>query len=218
MSPAEPINLDGAKIAIIGSMSLKQSLMSYYFQEIGRCECMTFENIDELSDLEQHDFDVALWDVHDLSPGVIIRYLKSNFKNINTAFCLFDLSENFNMESVALRLKVKGFFYEGDPINLLPKGINQLRNGHIWAPRDILEKCLIDETKDDSFIVKGNSRLTERQEEVLRLIMDGYRNIDIAEKLQVSTNTVKAHLYQAYKKINVNSRWQATKWAEINLI
>jgi DNA-binding NarL/FixJ family response regulator len=218
MSPAELRKLDGAKIVLIGSMSLKQSLMSYYLQEIGGCECIILDDISELTEINQHDLDVVLWDVHALNPIEVIRYLKKNIDEINTAFGLLDLSPDFNMEPMALRLKVKGFFYEGDPINLLPKGINQLRKGHIWAPREVLEKCLVDETTEETFLVKANSRLTERQEEVLRLIMDGYRNNDIAEKLQVSTNTVKAHLYQAYKKINANSRWQAAKWAETNLI
>lgn len=218
MSAEGKLNLKDIKVSIIGSLSLKQSLVSYYLRENGECECAVCEDITTLPDINSQEIDVVLWDVHALSPPEIIRWLKRYENDINFALGLLDISPNFGLEPMALRLRVRGFFYEGDPIKLLPKGISQMCKGHLWVPRDVLERCLMEETDEEALYAKSNNRLTMRQEEVLRLILDGYRNTDIADKLQVSTNTVKAHLYQAYKKINANSRWQAAKWAESNLI
>ncbi len=48
--------------------------------------------------------------------------------------------------------------------------------------------------------------LTRRQEDILRLIIEGNSNNDIAEKLHISANTVKTHLRHIYEKLNVRNR------------
>ncbi len=51
--------------------------------------------------------------------------------------------------------------------------------------------------------------LTEREIDVLRLIVAGLKNQEIAARLYLSLNTVKAHTRSIYSKLNVNSRTQA---------
>lgn len=61
--------------------------------------------------------------------------------------------------------------------------------------------------------------LSEREEEILRLLASGLSNKDIAGRVFVSENTVKFHLKNIYSKLGVNSRLQATGAArEMNLI
>jgi LuxR family maltose regulon positive regulatory protein len=55
--------------------------------------------------------------------------------------------------------------------------------------------------------------LTERELEVLSLLAEGLRNKEIAEKLFVSTDTVKKHLYNLYRKLDVHSRVQVIQKA-----
>jgi LuxR family maltose regulon positive regulatory protein len=51
--------------------------------------------------------------------------------------------------------------------------------------------------------------LSERELEVLRLIADGLSNHEIAERLIVGTGTVKTHINNIYRKLDVKSRTQA---------
>ena len=51
--------------------------------------------------------------------------------------------------------------------------------------------------------------LSPRELEVLRLVMAGYSNQEIAELLVVSMNTVRTHLKHLYSKLNVDSRTRA---------
>ncbi|NTV63935.1 MAG: helix-turn-helix domain-containing protein [Oscillochloris sp.] len=51
--------------------------------------------------------------------------------------------------------------------------------------------------------------LSEREREVLRLIAAGMRNAEIADRLVVSENTVKAHVKSIYRKLDVGDRVQA---------
>ena len=52
--------------------------------------------------------------------------------------------------------------------------------------------------------------LTERELEVLRLLAAGLSNSQIAQKLYLSSGTVKVHLKHIYGKLDVSSRTQAT--------
>jgi LuxR family maltose regulon positive regulatory protein len=51
--------------------------------------------------------------------------------------------------------------------------------------------------------------LTEREREVLRLLLAGASNREIARRLVVSVNTVKRHVYNLCGKLGVQSRAQA---------
>ena len=61
--------------------------------------------------------------------------------------------------------------------------------------------------------------LTGRELDVLRLIAEGLSNQAIAQKLFLSTGTVKVHLKHIYGKLDVNSRTQAVaRLHELNLL
>jgi LuxR family maltose regulon positive regulatory protein len=51
--------------------------------------------------------------------------------------------------------------------------------------------------------------LSPQEQRVLRLLVAGYSNPEIAEALVVSTNTVKTHVGNIYRKLNVKSRKEA---------
>jgi DNA-binding CsgD family transcriptional regulator len=53
--------------------------------------------------------------------------------------------------------------------------------------------------------------LTEREEEVLRLVVQGLSDAQIAQALVISPRTVNAHLRSIYGKLNVKSRAGATR-------
>jgi DNA-binding NarL/FixJ family response regulator len=48
--------------------------------------------------------------------------------------------------------------------------------------------------------------ITPREQEVIRLIMGGYRNKQISEELLVSASTIKKHITKIYHKLNITSR------------
>jgi DNA-binding NarL/FixJ family response regulator len=51
--------------------------------------------------------------------------------------------------------------------------------------------------------------LTEREEEVLRLVAQGASNASVAAQLMISCNTVKAHVHSIMEKLNAHSRVEA---------
>lgn len=56
--------------------------------------------------------------------------------------------------------------------------------------------------------------LTDREQEVLRLLSAGMPNKVIASRLNITEKTVKAHLTNVYQRIGVADRTQAALWAQ----
>lgn len=55
--------------------------------------------------------------------------------------------------------------------------------------------------------------LSPREVETIALVTQGLSNVEIAERLHLSANTLKSHIRQAYRKIGASSRAQAVAWA-----
>lgn len=64
--------------------------------------------------------------------------------------------------------------------------------------------------------IENNFDLTDREIEVLKLIVDGQSNKAIGRKLFITHHTVKAHLTQIYKKLGVENRTSAAIKAKDN--
>jgi DNA-binding NarL/FixJ family response regulator len=56
--------------------------------------------------------------------------------------------------------------------------------------------------------------LTRRELEILRLVAEGASNVDVARKLWITQQTVKFHLSNIYKKLDVANRTEAGSWAQ----
>lgn len=74
---------------------------------------------------------------------------------------------------------------------------------------EIIEK--ITDTDDDS--KKASDNLTRREREILVLITKGKLNKEIANELNITERTVKNHIANLFKKINVYDRTQAAVYA-----
>lgn len=64
--------------------------------------------------------------------------------------------------------------------------------------------------------VTVNVKLSGRESDVLRLVTEGYTNVQIAEVLDISAHTVKSHVNSLFNKLGVNDRTQAAVLAARN--
>jgi len=107
---------------------------------------------------------------------------------------------------------VRGFFKVTDSPATMIKAVHAVHEGEIWAERRILEKAianpmLLPETLQSH--VPGLPPLTNREMEVLTMVLQGASNREIADSSSISERTVKTHLYRVYRKLNVKSRTKA---------
>jgi DNA-binding NarL/FixJ family response regulator len=59
----------------------------------------------------------------------------------------------------------------------------------------------------------AKTRLTEREQELVALIGDGLSNNEIAQRLHISTNTVKSHVHNVLEKLALRTRLQISNYA-----
>ncbi len=58
--------------------------------------------------------------------------------------------------------------------------------------------------------------LTKRELEILQLVAEGYSNSQLARMLWVTEQTVKFHLSNIYRKLDVANRTEASRWAQVH--
>jgi DNA-binding NarL/FixJ family response regulator len=63
---------------------------------------------------------------------------------------------------------------------------------------------------------KSHARLTRREREILQLVAEGHSNAQLARMLWVTEQTVKFHLSNIYRKLDVSNRTEASRWAQLN--
>lgn len=214
-------SLDNRMIIIIGPRSLQNGLMGHFLEEKTGAKCVAIADpsripaMDDeggsdtrliLSDCLEKDLDSCIADLESYGEAVLSR----------DYVVLFNVSPGLKIEENALRRGVKGFFYEPDPLEVFPRGLGAILNGEIWVSRDIMTKFIPDDKGADPDRMEA-SVLTPREIEILSLVAIGAKNEEIAEKLFISSNTVKTHIYNIFKKIDVPNRLQAALWAAKNL-
>jgi DNA-binding NarL/FixJ family response regulator len=82
----------------------------------------------------------------------------------------------------------------------LPTALRAVVDGERWVPEEIAKKLSDHATKD---------KLTERELDVLRRLIGGDSNKELADKIGVTEHTVKAHLKSIIAKLRVRDRTEA---------
>ena len=104
-----------------------------------------------------------------------------------------------------------GIFQKHSSPALLAKGIRTVMAGEAWLDQRYLAALLrIRAPKEEE---DGRDRLTDRERVVMRGVMEGLANKEIAERIQVSESAVKSVLQQLFNKTGVRNRSQLVRIA-----
>lgn len=221
---ADTLDLANSSVYIISPLSLQTEFLLYVIKsEIGtKCSilCRDSEGPSspdnpDIRDNRQNK--LFLIDTADSDFDELLKSVAIDSFPPDSRFALFNLDENAGVEKKALALNIRGFFYKDDHFDIFLKGIRAIFRGEIWLPRNMLLRCVLDGINDKKLAIEKKTALSSREIEILTLVSMGSTNEEIANKLCISTNTVKTHLYSIFKKIKVENRLQAALWAGANL-
>ncbi len=209
---------DKRKIYILGPLKAQNELMVSFLERETGIQCFAFDNstgIQNGGNGAKRQPTLTLWDCFAKDSEACLQMLESECKRSLTKdfVAFFNVTPHFGIEEEAIVQGVKGFFYRSDPVDTFLKGISSIFEGDLWAPRKIISECFIKVKKSQISSETDPDSLTFREAEILEMVAAGYSNPQIANKLYISLHTVKTHLYNTYRKINVPSRIQAALWA-----
>jgi DNA-binding NarL/FixJ family response regulator len=116
----------------------------------------------------------------------------------------------------------KGVFIKtGSEFKLLCKCIDCVQSGQIWASREeffwivsAFEAARSSSLSLKIVDAKGVNLLSKREEDVVKLLMEGLSNREIARNLALSEHTIKNYLFRIFDKLGVSSRTELLLYAQ----
>jgi DNA-binding NarL/FixJ family response regulator len=152
----------------------------------------------------QHKPDITLIDLRLPVMGGVdaIKAIRHDFPDARfIVLTTFDGDEDIYR---ALQAGARGYLLKGMEADDLTTAIRAVHAGKTWIPAEVAGRLA------ERF---SGSALTERETDVLRLIVRGLNNKDIAARLFISEATVKTHINNLLSKLGVADRTQAATTA-----
>jgi DNA-binding NarL/FixJ family response regulator len=147
------------------------------------------------------------------SSGVqtLIEFRK-RFPTLRTV--VFTAEEDAATIESSLNAGASGYILKTSPADVIASAIRRVLAGDVYTPPLVLTSGSKLSTKSGAVLGTGanpnrSMPLTERQIDVLTLLAKGYRNRQIALKLNVTEGTVKQHVHAIYQSLGISSRTEA---------
>ncbi len=163
---------------------------------------------------QQLNPDLILLDINmkGMSGLETLRALKKT--DVDSLILMLTVSDNEEDVLMALRIGADGYLLKDmEPEDILESIRKALQGSLVISERltQLLAKALRDEEKtvDTGSLIP----LTSREQEILEQIANGMSNKRIADALDISEGTVKVHVKNLLKKLNLHSRTEAAVWA-----
>ena len=154
-----------------------------------------------------------------LRPDVIITdmtCLYNSFASISTddaklPFILVDTNCGIeNIVTSILKKEVRGVLLGDTTFRQMLKAISAVADGDIWIDKKIVKNLIYGLNALGS---EKSTQLTKQEKNVVDLIAKGFRNKEIAQRLNISEPTVKTHLYRIFRKLNIKNRSELITFA-----
>ena len=162
--------------------------------------------------LDENRTDVLLLDINmPLMNGLqVLQYIRENKLKLKVLILTIHNEVEYLMRAV--ELGVDGYVLKDSDSSVLKKAIFCVNRGESFIQPE-LTPILKVKLEEKSNQTNDDDALTKREIEVLKLLAEGLFNKEIAYMLAISEKTVKNHVSNIFKKINVSDRTQAAVYA-----
>ena len=178
------------------------------FGDIEVISCGAFSTLQRA--IESHnDSDLIILDLH--MPGAVgfsaLRYLGLRCPDVPVV--IISAHEEPEIVLQAIEHGASGFIAKSSPLDGIIDSVQNVLMGDVVLPEgiDTSKASLKSSNKED--LHEKIQRLTPKQFRVLMMLVDGRINREIADELCVTEATIKAHLTEIFKKLEVSNRTQA---------
>jgi len=123
-------------------------------------------------------------------------------------FIMFTIYENNELVFDALAAGASGYLLKNTPPDKILEALMELHHGGSPMSAHIARKVVASFQKSPE-ADKSLSLLTNRERQALECLAKGYLYKEIADKLGISTGTVRQHIHKIYEKLHVHNRTEA---------
>jgi DNA-binding NarL/FixJ family response regulator len=140
----------------------------------------------------------------------VLQYIRENRMKVKVLILTIHNEVEYLMRAV--ELGVDGYVLKDSDSSVLKKAIFCVNRGESFIQPELtpILKVKMEEKNNNT---SDDDALTKREIEVLKLLAEGLFNKEIAYMLAISEKTVKNHVSNIFKKINVSDRTQAAVYA-----
>ena len=178
------------------------------YQDDMKVVAQFFDGSEALKNLSDISPDVVMMDIQlqDMLGIEIIEKLKKDMPDTQFIMCTsFEDDEKiFN----SLKAGAMGYLIKGESMDKILSSIRDVYNGGAPMSFSIARKVLSHFEKKRPEI-KDFEELTAREKEVLELLSQGLLYKEIGDKKCISTDTVKKHVGNIYRKLHVSNKVEA---------
>ncbi len=136
-----------------------------------------------------------------------IKLLKPKCPRVQFMICtVYDEDEKV---FEALRTGANGYILKRSPPARLLEAIVELYHGGSPMSSDIARKIVLSFQQKPEEKIQEEYHITPREQEILQLLSKGLSYQELADKLFISSKTVRKHIFNIYEKLHVNSRMEA---------
>lgn len=168
------------------------------------------DGVEGIELLENLKPDVVLLDINmpKLNGLEVLKELKK--RGLEYKILILTIHNELEYLVKAMDIGVDGYVLKDSELAVLKKAIFTIDEGNSYIQPSLtpLLKAKIDQFKETK-----EEELTKREIEVLKLIAKGMYNREIADELVISEKTVKNHISNIFRKIDVTDRTQAAIFA-----
>jgi DNA-binding NarL/FixJ family response regulator len=163
--------------------------------------------------LDEKKTDVLLLDINmpNMNGLQVLQYIREKKKNVKVLILTIHNEIEYLLK--AIDYGVDGYVLKDSESAVLKKAIYCINRGETYIQPELAP--ILKEKMEERSVASDEEEdaLTKREIEVLKLLAEGLFNKEIAYTLAISEKTVKNHVSNIFKKINVSDRTQAAVYA-----
>lgn len=172
-----------------------------------------------LAGLQHYVPDVLLLDIQlpDYNAELLLPKIKENYPLLK--ILAITSIDNIHRVKKLIRSGCMGYLLKNTGSHTLVKAINTVYEGKSFVSDALQEQIRQDNARIKGEIPAGGIYLTQRELEILQLIIKEFSSVEIAEQLSISINTVEKHRSHLFQKMDVRNVVGLTRKAfELGLI